>query len=84
MEAGYDGIYVGYIGIYKNGKGKLYHNSGAVLDGEWVNGSDFHGSGKITLPDGKIFKGEFINNKLIEENGYGIEYSKSDIYVGQF
>lgn len=39
----------------------------------------------ITTPSGQIIEGNFVENKLIGELGYGIEYmGPSGIYAGQF
>lgn len=62
-----------YIGEFKNddfhGKGKLMFPDGSFYDGNWVNGMKHGEGGEIHLANGKIIKGNFVNDVL---NGPGL------------
>ena len=61
-----------YIGEFKkgnmNGKGINKFKDGSVYEGYYKNGLK-HGPGKYTWPNGKVFVGNWLNNKL-HGNGY--------------
>jgi len=61
-----------YIGQFKNGnmngKGLNKYKDGSTYEGNYKNGLK-HGLGKYTWPNGKVFYGSWLNNKL-HGNGY--------------
>ena len=61
-----------YKGQFKNGnmngKGINKFKDGSIYEGYYKNGLK-HGSGKYTWPNGKVFYGNWLNNKL-HGNGY--------------
>ena len=48
----------------QNGKGKFKWPSGAVYEGDWVNGK-WHGRGKYTYANGKVEEGRYENDKFV-------------------
>ena len=52
-----------------HGKGKLTHNNGDIVQGEWLDGKA-NGLGMLIDKDGSLYKGQLVNDKY---HGQGIE-----------
>jgi hypothetical protein len=59
-----------YVGDWDNGirqgYGTFYYASGSSYEGQWLDNKK-HGEGKYTLPNGKVIKGLFQCDKLVNE-----------------
>ncbi|XP_061612045.1 radial spoke head 10 homolog B isoform X7 [Phyllopteryx taeniolatus] len=52
---------------YRHGPGIFYYAGGAVYEGGWQDNKK-HGKGKVTLKDGYVFQGQFLNDKMVTPN----------------
>lgn len=66
----------------EEGYGKYYYSDGSLCyEGMFANG-EYHGKGKRTYIDGRIYDGTFVNGKI---EGYGtFTWPDGDIYKGNF
>lgn len=53
-----------------NGFGKVQFTSGAVYEGQWLDGQ-MHGQGKINFPDGISYEGTFTRSAM---TGNGVRH----------
>ena len=71
-----------YIGHFKNGnmdgKGINKFKDGSVYEGYYKNGLK-HGLGKYSWPNGKVFYGSWLNNKLHGNGYYEMDNEKYNI-----
>ncbi|XP_019725944.1 radial spoke head 10 homolog B isoform X2 [Hippocampus comes] len=49
---------------YRHGPGIFYYAGGATYEGGWQDNKK-HGKGKVTLKDGYVFQGQFLNDKMV-------------------
>ena len=57
-----------YIEDLRHGYGEMHWADGSSYKGDWELGKQ-HGFGLISLPNGKVKQGKFVNNKFISEVG---------------
>ena len=68
-------------GNCQNGSGKYRYSTGAVYNGQFVNGNR-EGKGKLTFPNNNVYEGEFGRNRI---NGEGtMVYANGDRYTGSW
>ncbi|KAM3592760.1 uncharacterized protein V6R79_024628 [Siganus canaliculatus] len=71
MDGPLDSQYMGdFVQGQKHGRAVFYSASGAIYEGEWSN-NQRQMKGKVTLPDGRVFEGEHVDEqmKTISLNG---------------